>query len=292
MALPNLRDYYLPGSQQEAVDLMKRFGNGAMVVAGGTFVHGLEVRGLLENVVALIDISRLGLRGIAREGNGTIALGAMSTLADLANADFVRTDPAFGALADALTYPPPQIRNVGTVGGCVAAAAPLYDVPAAFLALDGRVRAASGDGGREIPLSDFFVGLFASALEPDELIIGILLPAPKPRTASAFLKLETNANDLAILSVAVRLTLDDRGACLDSRIILGGGVGETYVRAANTEAALNGKPASAASFGAAAATVAGDIEPVSDHRGSAAYRRHLAGVYVRRALATALERLG
>lgn len=292
MALPNLRDYYLPANRQEAVELMKRFGDGAMVVAGGTFVHGLEVRGLLEDVVALIDIGRLGLRGIAREGDGTVALGAMSTLADLGDADFIRGDPAFGAIRDALTYPPQQIRNVGTIGGCVAASAPLYDLPAALLALDGRVRTASGAGEREMALSDLFVGLFANALEPDELITSIALPSAAPRSASAFLKLETNANDLAIISAAVRLTLDDSGVCRDSRIILGGGVGETYVRAARAEAALNGKPAGAASIGAAAAAVASDIEPVSDHRGSAAYRRYIAQVYARRALTSALERLG
>jgi carbon-monoxide dehydrogenase medium subunit len=273
------------------VDLMQRFGDGALLVAGGTFVHGLEVRGLLEDVVALIDISRLGLRGIAREADGTVALGAMSTLADLANADFVREGPAFGAIRDALIYPPPQIRNVGTVGGCVAAAAPYYDLPAAFLALDGRVRVASGATEREIPLSDLFVGLFANALEPDELITAVLLPPAAQRSSSAFLKLETNANDLATVSVAVRLTLGDKGACQDSRIFLGGGVGEIYVRAASAEAALNGKPAGAASIGAAAAGVAKDIEPVSDHRGSAAYRRHIAQVYARRALTSALERL-
>lgn len=292
MTLPNLRDYFLPDSRPAAIELMARFGERAMVVAGGTFVHGLEARGLMDDVVALIDIRHLGLRGVERRRDGTVALGALATLADLDDADFVRNDPAFGAIRDALTYPPPQIRNVGTVGGCVAAAAPFYDVPAALLALDGRVLAASGTGEREIPLADFFVALFANVLEPDELITGLLLPAPAPRTASAFLKLEANANDLAILNVAVRLTLDGRGKCLGSRIILGGGVGETYVRAAASEAALNGKVAGAASFAAASAVVAQDIEFVSDHRGSAAYRRCIAQVHVRRALTTAMERLG
>ncbi|MDP2326109.1 MAG: FAD binding domain-containing protein [Gammaproteobacteria bacterium] len=292
MAIPNLRDYYLPDSQQEVVDLLKRFGEGAMIVAGGTFVHGLEVRGLLEGVVALIDISRLDLRGIGQADDGTISLGAMSTLAELSKAAFVRDDPAYGAIRDALTYPPPQIRNTGTVGGCVAAAAPLYDLPAALLALDGRVRATNCARDRDIQLSNFFAGLFENTLETDELITAIHLPAPGPRTASAFLKLETNANDLAILNVAVRLTLDARGACSDTRVVLGGGVGETYVRSAGAEKLLNGKSAGTASFAEAAAAVPADIEAVSDARASAGYRRQIAEVYVRRALAIALERLG
>ncbi len=292
MTLSNLQDYYLPETNEEAFALLKRFGNGAMIVAGGTFVHGLEVRGLLEEVVALIDIQRLDLRAISRDGSGAALLGATATLAELERADFVRAESAFGGIRDALACPPQQIRNVGTIGGCVAAAAPLYDLPAALLALDGVVRAVGSRGLREIPLAVFFRGLFENALEPGELIAAVALPASAPRTASAFLKLETNANDLAIISVAVRLTLGAGGTCTDPRIVLGGGVGETYVRAAHAEAALAGAPAGAAAFAAAADAVADDFEPVTDHRASAEYRRHIAGVYLRRALATALQRLG
>jgi carbon-monoxide dehydrogenase medium subunit len=291
MTLPNLQDYYLPDTPEEAVALLQRFGEGGMLVAGGTFVHGLEVRGVLESVTALVDIQRLQLGAIGREG-GTIVLGATATLADLERADFVRGAPAFGAVRDALAYPPPQIRNVGTIGGCVAAAAPLYDLPAALLTLDAEVRVVGPKGRRELPLAGFFRGLFESALDPGELITAIAVPPLPDRTAGAFLKLETNANDLAILSVAARLTLDDQGACVDPRIVLGGGVGETYVRATGAETALAGKPAGAPAFAAAAAAVAGDFEAVADHRASADYRRHIAGIYVQRTFATALERLG
>ncbi|MFZ1624490.1 MAG: FAD binding domain-containing protein [Gammaproteobacteria bacterium] len=291
MAL-NLEDYYLPASLQEASTLLQRYGAGAMVVAGGTFVHGLEVRGLLSETVALVDISRLELRGISASGNGGISLKALTTLAEVGKAALISKNPAFGCIGDALRYPPRQILNVGTVGGCVAAAAPLYDLPAAFLALDGQVHASLAGTQRVIPLNDFFVGLFESALQRGEIITAIEIPAPAARTASAFLKLETNANDLSILNVAVRLTRDQAGKCTDCRIILGGGVGETYVRASSAEAALRGQAAGEASFAAAAAAVVADFEAVEDHRASAAYRRHIAQVYVRRTLATALSRLG
>lgn len=291
MTLANLQDYYLPDTLDETLALLERHGEGAMLVAGGTMVHGLEVRGLLEGVTALIDLQRLKLGAITRDANG-ITIGATATLAALEHSDFVRSEAAFGAVHDALTYPPPQIRNAGTVGGCVAAAAPLYDLPAALLALEARVRTVRAGGTRELPLAEFFRGLFESALEPGELITAITLPAPPPRTASAFLKLETNANDLAILSVATRLTLDAKGKIATARVWLGGGVGETYVRASGAEAALAGQKADAAAFAAAAAAVTRDFEPVADHRASAAYRRHIAGVYLHRALASALERLG
>lgn len=291
MAL-NLEDYYLPASLQEASTLLQRYGAGAMVVAGGTFVHGLEVRGLLAETVALVDISRLELRGVSESSNGGVVLKALTTLAEVAKAPLVSKNPAFGCIGDALYYPPRQILNVGTVGGCVAAAAPLYDLPAAFLALDGQVHASLADRQRTIPLNDFFVGLFESVLQRGEIITAIELPAPATRTATAFLKLETNANDLSILNVAVRLTLDKAGTCTDCRIFLGGGVGETYVRATSAEAALRGQAAGEAGFAAAAAAVVNDFEAVEDHRASAAYRRHIAQVYVRRTLATALARLG
>jgi carbon-monoxide dehydrogenase medium subunit len=291
MTLPNLQDYHLPATAEEAVALLRRFGDGAMLVAGGTFVHGLEVRGVLEGVTALIDIQRLGLDRLSREGD-TVIIGATVTLEALDRTGFVKDAAAFGAVRDALTYPPQQIRNVGTVGGCIAAAAPLYDLPAALLTLEATVRTTGGNGARELPLDGFFRGLFESALAPGELITAIVIPAPAARTAGAFLKLEANANDLAILSVAVRLTLDAKGTCVNPRIVLGGGVGETYVRAKSAEAALAGKPASAASFAAAGAAIGADFEPVADHRASAEYRRHIAGVYVQRALTTALERLG
>ncbi len=291
MAL-NLEDYYLPASLQEASSLLQRYGAGAMVVAGGTFVHGLEVRGLLAETVALVDISRLELRGISASSDGGVVLKALTTLAAVGEAPLISKNPAFGCIGDALRYPPRQILNVGTVGGCVAAAAPLYDLPAAFLALDGQVQTSLAGSQRTIPLNDFFIGLFESALQRGEIITAIELPAPAARTASAFLKLETNANDLSILNVAVRLTLDQAGKCADCRVILGGGVGETYVRATSVEAALRGQAAGEASFAAAAAAVVADFEAVEDHRASAAYRRHIAQVYVRRTLATALTRLG
>lgn len=291
MALPNINDYFVPASREEAVDLLRKFGDGAMLVAGGTFVHGLEVRGVLDDVEALIDIRQLGLAGISEDG-GQFVIGAATPFRDVLAHGGLTGSPARAAITDALHYPPAQIINVGTVGGCIAASAPLYDVPCALLALDGSVRIDGGSGPREVPLGEFFTGLFENVLGGDELITEVALPAPADRTASAFLKLETNANDLAIVNCAVRLTVDGAGNCVDTRVFIGGGIGEQYARAASAEAILNGAPANPKTFAAAADAVASDIEAVSDHRASATYRTHIAKVYTRRCLETALERLG
>lgn len=291
MALPNIEDYFVPGTRQEAIDLLGKFGDSAMLVAGGTFVHGLEVRGVLDQVRALIDITRLDLSGIAAE-DGKLVVGATTHFGAIKDHAEISSAPEYAAIMDALTYPPAQIINVGTIAGCIAASAPLYDLPCALSALDANLRINGGSGAREVALGDFFTGLFENVLAGDELITEVVLPAAPANTASAFLKLETNANDLAIVNLAVRLTVDSAGNCADTRIYVGGSIGESYARAVSAEAALNGAPAEAATFAAASEAVVKDIEPVDDHRASAAYRAHIAKVYTRRCLATALERLG
>jgi carbon-monoxide dehydrogenase medium subunit len=289
MSLPSLGDYCIPDNTAEAIALLDQYGDSAMIVAGGTFVHGLEARGLLGGLEALIDIGNLGLDRIDESGPD-LRLGATATLADALTAKAISGNVAYGAIVDALAYPPAQIRNVGTVGGCLAASAPLYDLPGALLALDGVAEVIGPGGQRHITLGEFFTGLFENALASNEIITAVTMPACSTGTTSAFLKLETNANDLAIVNVAVRFRRDN-DRCSDSRVVVGGGVGETYVRAVSAEDLLNGAPAEPASFIAAAEAVAADIEPISDHRASSAYRRHIAKIYTRRTLEKALERL-
>lgn len=291
MALPSINDYFVPASQEEAINLLRKFGDAAMLVAGGTFVHGLEVRGVLDDIEALVDVGRLGLAGIGNDGSHLV-VGATTKFADIQSHPDIRNSPNCAAILDALTYPPAQIINVGTIGGCIAASAPLYDLPCALSALDAGIRIDGGNGPREVTIGEFFTGLFENVLASDELITEVVLPDPAINTASAFLKLETNANDLAIVNCAVRLTVDDAGRCTDTRVILGGGVGECYVRSASAEAALNGSPATDTTFAAAGDAVVNDLECVDDHRASAAYRAHIATVYTRRCLATSSARLG
>ncbi len=291
MALPNINDYFVPATREEAFALLDQYGEQALLVAGGTFVHGLEVRGLLDDVAALIDLSRLGLDGIS-EREGQLAIGATTTFRELLAQPTIASAAAYAAIRDALSYPPAQILNMGTVGGCVAASAPLYDLPCALLALDASLAIEGPDGSRELPLQEFFTGLFENALAGNELISELRLPAAAAGTASAFLKLETNANDLALLNAAVRLSVAGDGKVSDARIWIGGGVGETYARARTAEAAVIGAAVGTASFEAASDAVGNDIQTVDDHRASAAYRKQIAKVYVRRCLETALSRLG
>lgn len=283
------QEFCLPDDGDEVVDLLERYGDGALILAGGTFVHGLEARGLLSEVEALIDIQNVDLGAVETNSEGLRA-GATATAAALGQEPALRSDPRLGAVSDALAYLPVQIRNVATVGGCVAAACPFFDLPVAFIALDGAVDARGRDGTRTIGLEDFFTGMFESSLLPGEFLVELRLPQAPPRSASAFLKLETNASDLAIVNAAVRVTLDEGGACTDARVVLGG-VGSTPVRSPAAERVLRGASLDEEVLREAGEAVAADIEPLSDHRASGAYRTVVAKVLVRRALERAHTRL-
>jgi carbon-monoxide dehydrogenase medium subunit len=291
MAFAGVKEFLQPGSGREAVDLLAERGDRAVVLGGGTFLHGLAARGLLGQVDTFIDLQKAGL-SLVKSERSRLAIGATTTFAELAEAEPVRSRLELGAVRDALQYPPPQIRNMATVGGCVASATPLFDLPVAFMALDGSVQALGPRATREIGLHKFYLDYFEHVLERTELLTEVLLPRLPSGSASAFLKLETNANDLALLNVAVRVTLGESGTCCDVRVVVGGGVGKVPVRAVSCEDVLKGQRPTPALLQESGDVVSFDVHPVDDHRTSAKYRTAVAKVYVRRALQRALARLG
>lgn len=290
MTLSKLQEYYVPENSNAVIELLEKHREGAMIVAGGTFIHGLVARGLVTDVETLIDVSRLGLNFV-RVDEGRLWIGATTTFRELGGSAEVNGQALFGAILDALAYPPTQIRNAATVGGCVAAACPFFDMPVALLALAGAVSAQGRGGVREIPLEDFFQGLFQNALEPEEFVIDMSVPIPTERSASAFMKLETNANDLAILNAAALISTDRSGKCVMARVFIGGGVGEAPVRARSAEAVLMGRVPTAEHCAEAAKAARDEVDPLDDHRASAAYRKAMSGVFVERVLKKALARL-
>ena len=285
------KEFLQPDSRQEVVELLVKYGDRALVVGGGTFLHGLVARGFLREMDVLIDLQNAGLSYVKQERDA-LAIGATTTYAELAAAERVQNKPELGCLLDALQYPVAQIRNMATVGGCVASAMPLFDLPIAFMALDSSVRAVGPKGAREIGLHKFYLDYFEHVLERTELLTEILVPRQPSRSASAFLKLETNANDLALLNVGVRVTLDEQGTCRDARVVVGGGIGKVPVRAVSCEDVLKGQRPTLALLKESGNVVSFDIHPVSDFRTSAKYRSTVAKVFVRRALLRAFGRLG
>lgn len=289
MALHKLKDFHTPASLEEALALIGKDAD-ALVLAGGTFLHGLEARGLLSDIEALVDIRRAGLCAVNTAG-AELEIGATATFASLLEIEEIRSAPWAAALPDALACPPVQIRNTATIGGCVAASCPFFDVPSALIALDA-VAVARGQGGeRRIDLPGLFDGLFANTLQSGELITRVDIPRCWGNTASAFVKLESNANDLAIVNAAVRVAVDAGGACIEARVVLGGGVAESALRIPSAERILLGSKLDAATLRAAGEAVVDEIAPMSDHRASAEYRSAVAPVMARRALERAVARL-
>lgn len=290
MSLTSATEYFTPNGNQELIELLDRYGAGALIVAGGSFVHGLDARGLLLGIEALIDIRNLGLKQLTSDDDG-LTIGAMVTFTELVQSEEVKSSAVLGAVRDALEYPPLQIRNVATVGGNIAAACPYFDLPTAFLALDAEVRVQGPGGARDLALHEMLVGLFQNGLEVGEFVTGLFLPHAPARTASAFIKLESNANDLAIVNVAVRMSLDSAGSCQEARVAIGGGVAETPVRSSAAESLLQGEKVSDDLLQRVGEAVQSDLQPMSDHRASAAYRSAMAKTLTQRALRRALDRL-
>jgi CO/xanthine dehydrogenase FAD-binding subunit len=289
MALPDLKEFCTPQSPGEVADLFARYDDSALIVAGGTFLHGLEARGFLNGTEALIDLRNLGLDAVRAEKGG-IHMGASANFAAVAALPDI-DGPAHGALRDALAYPPQQIMNLATVGGSIASACPFFDIPAALQVLDGEVSVTGSKGERKLPVGEMYAGMFENTLEPGEFITRLFLPKQDKRAASAYLKLETNANDLALVGVAVRITLGWRDKISDARVVLGGGLNDTFIRSEAAEQVLNGARPDAEVFTQAAQAINDCISPISDHRCSAEYRAEIGRVYVRRALERAAKRL-
>lgn len=290
MGLESLKEYCTPESMPEAMRLLDRYRDAALIMAGGSFVRGLDARGLLSGIEAVVDLRALGLDGIEVSTEG-IRIGATTRFASLEQSDELRSQPWAAAARDALGRPPLQIRNAATIGGALATSCPFFDVPVALMALDARVSTQGPQGVRSFELEKLFAGMFQNALAPGEFITGILLPRPTLPSASAFQKIGGNANDLAIVNASAAVSLDGNGRFGDVRVVLGGGVGDKPVRASSAEAALRGSKPDEALLLRAAQQALKDIDPMSDHRGSAAYRATIAKVLVQRVLTNAVERL-
>lgn len=258
----------------EAVALLARLGDDAMVLAGGTAFALLWKQGLIRPAHVVDIHGAAELRGIARLPDGGLRIGALATHRD------AERHPAVASYCPALAetfghVATIRIRNQATVGGNLAHADPAQDPPVMLLALDGVAVARSSRGERRIPLASFFIDLMTSSLAPDELLTEVVLPPLAAGTRAVYRKfLPRTADDYATVSVAAV-----RSAEGGVRVALGS-VAATPVRAGACERALAG----GASPAEAAPLVDEAIDPLDDARGSADYKRRMARVWAERAL--------
>lgn len=269
------KEYFLPQSVEEAVGLLAEHGPALQVMAGGTLTMMLINEGLAmpEQVMGL---RRAGLNYTQRT-NGSIAIGAMTTLGQLLKLEAIPLLQTAAQHAGSWA-----IRNMGTVGGNIFAPPPAGDVAVALLALDAQVKLVSQNGERVISLGELYTGFMTNALQPGELLAEIQVPVPQGQTV--YLKYgRKHAITPAIVTVAAHLVLDG-SAVQEARIALNA-AGPHPLRVSRAEAALVGSALTAETIAAAAAAAAEECQPFTDALASEWYRRKMVNVYVRRALA-------
>jgi carbon-monoxide dehydrogenase medium subunit len=282
-------EYVAASTLDEAVSILAEHGDAAKVLAGGQSLVPLLVMRLARPEL-VVDIN--GIPGLDHVGveDGVLRVGA------LARQRAVEQDPAvreaFPLVTEAVeTIGHVAIRNRGTVGGSVVHADPAAEWPALLLALDGEVDVVGPTGDRTIGADELFMTVMTTSLAPDEIAreVRLRLPSGAGTVGTSFLELARRHGDFAIVGVAAVQGVDG-GVVTHCRLALSG-VGDTAVRARNAEASLVGSAPDDAALAAAARMAGDEIQPSADIHGSAAYRRKVASVLVRRGLAAARDRI-
>jgi carbon-monoxide dehydrogenase medium subunit len=279
--IPAKFEYVAPKTLEDALRLVERHGDEAKILAGGhSLLPLMKLR--LAQPRYVIDIGRLRGMNYIREENGRIAIGALTTHAEIESSTLIRAKcPLLAETAAAIGDV--QVRNRGTLGGSLAHADPAADYAAAVLALDVEIIAASTAGTRTVPVSEFFLDMLTTALRPGEILSQVRVAPLAPHTGTAYEKLHQPASGFAIVGVAARLKLG-KGGRIEEIGIGVTGLGPKAFRAASVEKELRGKKASDKLFAEASRYAAEGVDPLSDLHASADYRREMAAVYTRRAL--------
>lgn len=280
---PSRFEFHRPASVEEAVGLKVRYDGEASVLAGGqSLVPMLNFR--LARPSALVDLNGIGgLADIAVAG-GAVRVGAMTRQRDLErHLEAMAACPVLpGALANVAHQ---VVRNRGTVGGSVAHADSAAELPAALLAVDGRVRVQGSAGQRTIEAADLLDFHLSTSLEPDEVLVEVGFPTLPPGTGAACKEVARRHGDYALAGVCAALTLG--GGVVERARLAYFGVAPTAVRAPDAEALLAGEPPGPEGFAAAARAAREVVDAVEEEQASVTYRRQLVEVLTRRALAEA-----
>jgi carbon-monoxide dehydrogenase medium subunit len=283
MKVPPL-DYACPATLAEAVALLAAHNGEAKPIAGGqSLMPMLAFRvaspSLLVDLRKLPDLNRISI------GDDGVRIGALVRWRDIE--DDVRLRSAQPLLAAAIEHVAHyQIRNRGTVGGSLAHADPAAEMPGIALTCDAEISVMGSAGARTILAQDFFLGPLTTALNPDEIITEVKLPAWPARRRWGFQEFSRRRGDFALAGVALFYDEDDDGKAMNAHA--GAiGVGDRPVRLSAVEAALNGHTVDAATIAAAAKAASGEVEPADDIHAPAAYRRALVGTLTERALKAA-----
>ena len=280
-------EYRTPKNLKEVHASLREFGTDAKLISGGTALVIMMKQRLVRPSCLVSLRSVRGLNGIEVKDGG-LSIGGLATHRDVETSSLVRR--RLPVLSETYHHVATiRVRNTASVGGGLAHADPNQDPPPTLIALGATVKATSANGSRVIPLDEFFTDYYETVLNPDEIITEVFVPKLPPNSGSAYLKfLPRTADDYATVSAAAVLTLDKSKKKISAVRIALGSVGTTPIRAKDAEALLRGQPVKPEAFREAAEKAKEAVDPVTDFRGSAGYKKEMAGVFVRRALEKAL----
>ena len=283
-------EYHAPDSVEQALSLMHEHGDEAKILAGGqSLVPAMNFRVVQPSM--LIDLNRVKELDYVREVGDCLRIGAMTRERTLEfDARVVRRSPLLHEAAPNIAHP--QIRNRGTIGGSIVNADPAAELPVLMLALNARLRAQNAAGERRIDASDFFVGMFTTALQPDEILVEIEIPFIAPRTGWSFMEVAPRAGDYALMGVACSITFNESGKCDQAKLVyLNAGDGPVDARE-GAQRLVDEQLNDALIASVAEHASENEITPFGNVHTSPEFQRHLAKVLTKKALKQANERAG
>lgn len=282
-------EYLEPGSLKEACDLLERHADDAKLIAGGTALVIWMRLGLLKPGV-VISLEKIPDFSYVRYSeNDGLRIGAGARHREIELSAVVRSHypllhETFRKVAQ------PRIRNMGTIGGNLCQGDPLTDPGASLIALDAEITLTSGKGDRTLPLEQFFVDYYQTAMQTEEILTEIHVPPPAKKLGWAHIKfLPRSQEDFATVGVALTLR-GQSGLCEDIRLALNS-VAPTILRAKRAETVLRGKKITDSLLQEMGETAATEVDPTDDNRGSAEYKREMVKVLARRAAKEALQKI-
>ncbi|MFA8387244.1 MAG: xanthine dehydrogenase family protein subunit M [Pelagibaca sp.] len=282
--IPAAFEYHRPTNMDDVIALLTKHGDDARVMAGGhSLIPMMKLR--MADVPHLIDLQDIGgLQDITIDGQ-RVTLGAMVTQHELINHKAL-TEVAPILRETALQIADPQVRYMGTVGGNVANGDPGNDMPGLMQCLDAQINLAGPNGARSVAARDYYEAAYMTAREDDEVLVSVSFDAPK--SGYAYEKQKRKIGDYATAAAAVTLTKD--GGTVATASIAMTNLSDVPVWSEGAGQALIGTRCDADALKSAVEAMLGDIDPTEDNRGPVAFKRHVAGAILKRAITCAWDR--
>lgn len=283
-------EYHAPTSLEQALEFKARYGDDAKLLAGGqSLVPAMNFRIMQPGM--LVDLNRMDELSYIHEAGDVIRIGSMARERHLEfDALIEKHAPLLHEAVPFIAHP--QIRNRGTIGGSIVNADPAAELPVLMLALSARLKAKNASAERWIDARDFFVGMFTTALEPDEILVEIEVPFMPANTGWSFMEVAPRAGDYALMGVAVQVMLDETGKCQQAKLVYLN-AGEGPIDAQEAAQILQGETITDALMEDAALHASEkEITPFGNVHTSPEFQRHLAKVLTKKTLKQAIQRAG